>query len=812
MNEYSAGSPGREIGHSRPGTEELPAVNPDELRAWAAAIIRSRTGGAVPLPEGAKTPPPAGFTGEKNDMSRCCSVRVVNKVIRNGYTAHDPETQKLRHYNVGGNAIRLADGVAGIDVDAYGTKRGTERLAELEEQLGELPRTYYLTSRGPGQPSRIRLFRATPGRRYGDPGGDIEVIQNHWRYAIGPPSVHPEGRPYILYGPDDEVLLPDEFPGLADLAQLPPTWDDYLSGLYRQANNGKVSASSAEYVKWFQEHGRYSSCRKNNQTVAYWISRQARHEPREGEEFSNHFWGIDAAYAVIGDCVAGHEGAGEALQVLRKAFLREGVARGHSEPSLLDDWRRTVQGAIAQHGMPSERPECDCPESDIPPNLPPEWWERPAHKKIKQAAHSRYCSPDAVLAVLLARMSAMAPPALRCDAGIGPSTLTTFSAICGESESGKSEAIKAAMDLLPELPDYGWEDNHMEADAIFADDIPMGSGEGMAEAFYDSRLVEVGKKKDGSAIISPRRAKYRDHAFIVEDEGKSLTDKMQLTGSEHSAAIRRSWSGRTWGQKNASGDSTRVVPSGTYSVGIAVGFQPGTIAPLLGEGEVGTPQRFCYMSATDPGIPEDNPEWPGELTIVWPEGTHTIGFPDQVCTEIKSARRESARGEASTPILSKHLNQNRMRTAANLAVLDGRDDTNQEDWKLAGIYWDISGQVRDWMAGRDAEKAAKNEANLRAVHTGRKLYEVSATEAREALLIRATGIAIRHIHRPVNRTCKGGVHKRRCITNSVPGEVRTKLKEHNITMDSVFARLITSGEVQEIGDDIYKTTGRKVGR
>ena len=50
-------------------------------------------------------------------------------------------------------------------------------------------------------------------------------------------------------------------------------------------------------------------------------------------------------------------------------------------------------------------------------------------------------------------------------------------------------------------------------------------------------------------------------------------------------------------------ESTREVHSGEYSIGIAVGFQPGTIGPLLDEGAVGTPQRFGYMSATDPSIP-----------------------------------------------------------------------------------------------------------------------------------------------------------------------------------------------------------------
>ena len=43
----------------------------------------------------------------------------------------------------------------------------------------------------------------------------------------------------------------------------------------------------------------------------------------------------------------------------------------------------------------------------------------------------------------------MAPVKLRCDAGLGPSTITLFGAVCGESESGKTEAAKVATELVP---------------------------------------------------------------------------------------------------------------------------------------------------------------------------------------------------------------------------------------------------------------------------------------------------------------------------------------------------------------------------
>ena len=77
----------------------------------------------------------------------------------------------------------------------------------------------------------------------------------------------------------------------------------------------------------------------------------------------------------------------------------------------------------------------------------------------------------------------------------------------------------------------------------------LDRGTGTREAFYDTRYTEVGQNKDGTPMMRKVRRKYRSHAFIFEDEGKSLTDKMKLSGSEHSATIRRAWSGSTFGQE-----------------------------------------------------------------------------------------------------------------------------------------------------------------------------------------------------------------------------------------------------------------------
>jgi hypothetical protein len=214
------------------------------------------------------------------------------------------------------------------------------------------------------------------------------------------------------------------------------------------------------------------------------------------------------------------------------------------------------------------------------------------------------------------------------------------------------------------------------------------------------------------------------------------------------------------------------------------------------------------MSATDPGIPDDDLEWPGHLMVEWPDCNEpeagpkiAIGFPAEVRAEVRAARLRSGRGQTRTALLDKHRNLNRIRVAALLAVLDGPREASLEDWELAGTYWEVSGAVRDWMARYDADEEAKNEAGVRARLSGRAAHIKSEDEKREALLIRAVDRAIRHIR---SDSC-GGVHRRRCVTNyGLDSRLRKELKENNVTMDAVFARLITSGKVREAGGDVYK--------
>lgn len=201
-------------------------MNPHE----SAAQTRAAGWQVLPLPRGQKFPPPSGYTGREGAVE---SLDV----------------------NPGMNyAIRLPDGVVGIDVDhgylAHGTdrvKHGADTMMALIQRLGALPATYVLSSREDRR-SGQRFYRVPVGTEllgelpaeYGPDGqhSDVEIIQHRHRYAVGPGSVV-DGREYTLTGPGG---APMSFMPPADtLPMLPTTWLRALASTTVPVRNNGVT-------------------------------------------------------------------------------------------------------------------------------------------------------------------------------------------------------------------------------------------------------------------------------------------------------------------------------------------------------------------------------------------------------------------------------------------------------------------------------------------------------------------------------------------------------------------------------------------
>ena len=136
---------------------------------------------ALPLPRSSKWPPPEGFTGRGAPMASLADVATW-----------------LDEDAYGNVAVRLPEGVVGIDVDAYAGKDGQATWEALGVVAGGFPATVRVTAREDGV-SGIRLYRLPAGTDEADlwgSHGNVDLIRHSHRYLVGPGSTHPEGGVY----------------------------------------------------------------------------------------------------------------------------------------------------------------------------------------------------------------------------------------------------------------------------------------------------------------------------------------------------------------------------------------------------------------------------------------------------------------------------------------------------------------------------------------------------------------------------------------------------------------------------------------
>lgn len=345
--------------------------------------------------------------------------------------------------------------------------------------------------------------------------------------------------------------------------------------------------------------------------------------------------------------------------------------------------------------------------------LPEEFWRaRPALSHIRQAAHSRQRSAEAVLGSVLARAAAIAPHTLRLPPIVGSAVpLSFYVATIAVTGIGKSSGSAIACELVP-------------APAWVADNLPIGSGEGIAEVLFDwvSEPDENGKS---------RRVKRqtRHNAFLFIDEGDVVFDIGQRKGATLLPTLRTAWTGGTLGQTNASEERKRIVPAGSYSYGIVLGLQPARAAQLLTDAPAGTPARFAFTSAHDPTVPDTPPAWPGALRWEPPSRAEVAGgitLTPAVEAEVRAADLARIRGRVSVDALDAHGTLLRLKAAALLAVLDGRRALSDDDWGLAGMFKARSDAERERLVATVAAEGERREA------ASRRRYAARAAAGEEA--------------------------------------------------------------------------------
>lgn len=474
---------------------------------------------------------------------------------------------------------------------------------------------------------------------------------------------------------------------------------------------------------------------------------------------------ITVVEALTGNDAADHLGAGHGVNDFMVIASSDPVGDTLS----IDQW------LAGPADTPTDTPTEDrAPASDAL-HLPRAFYEeRPVLHAISQAARSQRVPPDSALAVVLARVTFLTPNSIVLPALVGSKgSLNLFVGLIGGPGSGKTTSKRLGVDLLPS-----------DGRRSLLDDMPLGSGEGIVDAYFEL-VRETGPNGKGVQHV---KRQTRSAVFFYTDEGGAIAEVSSRRGSTTMSTLRAGWTGDTLGATNASMETRRRIPQGQYRLALVVGFQPSTAQVIVDDAATGTAARFIWAMATDPDAPDEPPAWPGPLLWSPPEeichdgktpSVQTMTVHDDIRNEVATARLTALRGAAAVNDVDAHANLARLKIAGTLAILDRRLDINIDDWRLAGTYMRTSNAVREYVVITGQIDARKREESTVA-RTVRR--EGAVVEDRISQGIERMAKAIgRHVHKGACDQCT-----RRCASRSTASADR-----HLATIDDAIDRALT---------------------
>jgi DNA polymerase I-like protein with 3'-5' exonuclease and polymerase domains len=299
----------------------------------------------IPVPAEQKFPPPEGYTGASGRD-----------------TAPEDIARWAGPYADWSIALRMPDGIIGIDIDEYAkgavTKHGAATVAAAEAELGPLPPTYSSTARGPGQPSRIAFYQVPPGRYAGQLGPDVEIIQRHHRYAVVAPSPHHgAGADYAWYAPDGSPL-DGRVPSPGEMAVLPEAWMRHLAGGASPGGPGAASRDAGEaLLSALSVSGYLPPC------VGLGAARYAALTALQAAEAgSRHDAMTSRTYELVMLGAEGHPGSLAVLDELRELWdqLMAGEADRKPGKEFTDMVTGAARNAVTKNGGPDPVPYDPC--------------------------------------------------------------------------------------------------------------------------------------------------------------------------------------------------------------------------------------------------------------------------------------------------------------------------------------------------------------------------------------------------------------------------------------------------------------------
>lgn len=411
----------------------------------------------------------------------------------------------------------------------------------------------------------------------------------------------------------------------------------------------------------------------------------------------------------IGDFICAYEHGGN-----RSAFARE-VRRRMPAPV------RTSPGAGAAPALTESHPSGQTVAGSF---LPEEFWEaRPVFGEIRQSARARMVGPDALFMNVLLRWATMVPPTYKLPPLIGGAgTFDLIGCVVAETGGGKSAAIAASRDVV----------RCQLKDLLF--DIPLGSGEGVAQMFMVDELDEKGKK-------TGRQSVGRQAVHFVVDEATAFIAAGGRRGSTVIQTLNSAWSGATLGQANAAQENRRIIEGGRVRVTATMGMQSSNAWMLFDQdmSVVGFTGRLLFARGEDPTSPDVLPE-PGVPAWfpVLPQisGGVTLAYDEAVTAEIIASRQASLRGVMEGDKTISQHGLLRCKIAGLFALQENRRTVTVGDWTLAGTVVEASvGVLRALQALRAGQVARQSEAKA----ASRGELEFVAEDAKERRAVAALG-------------------------------------------------------------------------
>jgi hypothetical protein len=332
------------------------------------------------------------------------------------------------------------------------------------------------------------------------------------------------------------------------------------------------------------------------------------------------------------------------------------------------------------------------------------WNFRPIFAHIRQFSRERLCPPHAVLAHVLLNVVACIMPQVQLPALIGSKgSLNLFVAIVGKSGSGKGMARAVARECV------------VIADPT--DSFTIGSGEGIAATY-----VKPSKIKDENGL-DEAATQYRYRAMFHIAEVSTLEEIAKRGGSTIIGELNKMYTGESLGFHNRAKETRLPVLAHTYRACLTMDVQPDKASVLLDNDATGFPQRFMFVQAKDPGLPDDDipeqdpTEWniPPELRISdtpFDLNTKKLAEPIimDVCETARTAIRQERRAVDKGEVDGGHHTQTTLKVAASLAILDARNKVLDDDWTLAKYLMRRSANALSELEGRRKVKASLDNA------------------------------------------------------------------------------------------------------